>query len=102
MKRKREVKDERVSFSLCRVPAWLRRRLACDSSVVYENSIVFCGDCTMTKQEAAQLARGLLKLTHKRRAMTLKAMDTDNRILVLEALYCLKADIPAGKTPNCS
>jgi hypothetical protein len=56
----------------------------------------------MTREKAALMAREFLKLTHHKRARTLKALDTDTRILVIEEMYRLKGDCPPGKIPNCS
>jgi len=56
----------------------------------------------MTREKAALMAREMIKLTHHMRAITLKALDTESRILVIEEMYKLKGDAPPGKIPNCS
>ena len=56
----------------------------------------------MTRKKAALMAREMIKLTHHKRAITLKALDTEARILVIEEMYKLKGDIPPGMVPNCS
>ncbi len=56
----------------------------------------------MTREKAALMAREMIKLTHHKRAITLKALDTEARILVIEEMYKLKGDIPPGMVPNCS
>jgi len=56
----------------------------------------------MTRKEAALMARALLTMTRYKRAQTLKVLDTDTRILVIEEMHRLKGDCPPGKIPNCS